>query len=175
MTEAPSGPPNQLLALYLERREALLRFFVARTGSVVEAEDVVQDIYFKIHDLDTAHIDNPAAYLYRLGQNAMLDRLRSRRRAAARDEAYQSVHSASSGAEPADDQPSAEEALAARQRLARLIAALENLPPQCKRVFTLHKLDGKSYGQVAAELGISRSAVEKHMMAALKKLAEFRE
>jgi RNA polymerase sigma-70 factor (ECF subfamily) len=168
------GPENKLVTLYLERREALLRFFTARTGSAQEAEDVVQDIFFKIRDLDTALIENPAAYLYRLGQNVVLDRLRARRRAAARDDAFRDATTSQMGGNAVADEPSAEERLAARQRLARLISALEDLPPQCKRVFVLHKLEGMSHAAVAAELGISKSAVEKHMMSALKKLAAHR-
>ena len=63
-----------------------------------------------------------------------------------------------------------EQALAARQRLALIIEALEDLPPIRRAVFRLHKFEGLSHGEVAAQLGISRSGVEKHVMAALKHL-----
>jgi RNA polymerase sigma-70 factor (ECF subfamily) len=163
---------NALVALYLERRGALLRFFTARTGSASEAEDIVQDVYLKIAALDSAQIENPPAYLYRLGTNVMLDRVRARRRATARDDAYGQSSVTLSGGEAVEDAPSADDAVAARQRLARLLTALGELPEQTRRVFTMHKLDGKSYAEVATELGVSRSAVEKRMMAALRRLGE---
>jgi RNA polymerase sigma-70 factor (ECF subfamily) len=54
--------------------------------------------------------------------------------------------------------------------LAKVLKAVEALPPQCRRVFRLHKFDGLSHAEVAEKLGISRSAVEKHISAALKSL-----
>ena len=62
--------------------------------------------------------------------------------------------------------------MAARQRLARLVAGVEQLPPQVAAAFRLHKFDGLTHGEVAARLGVSRSAVEKYIMSALKVLAE---
>jgi len=67
-------------------------------------------------------------------------------------------------------EPSAETTVAARQRLALLTEALTELSPQTQRVFRMHKFEGLSHPEVAATIGISRSAVEKHMMAALKHL-----
>jgi RNA polymerase sigma-70 factor (ECF subfamily) len=60
--------------------------------------------------------------------------------------------------------------VAARQRLALLTAAIAELNPQTQKIFRMHKFEGLSHPEVAAALGISRSAVEKHMMAALKHL-----
>ena len=53
-----------------------------------------------------------------------------------------------------------------------LAEAIGQLPPGAARVFKRHKLDGLSHGEVAAELGISRSAVEKHIAVALRHLRE---
>ena len=58
----------------------------------------------------------------------------------------------------------------AQSRMALLTEALTELSPQTQRVFRMHKFEGMSHPEVAAALGISRSAVEKHMMAALKHL-----
>ena len=76
------------------------------------------------------------------------------------------------GAEEVTDEPTAEQAVAARQRLDATIAALKDLPPQTQRVFWKHKFEGLTHPEVAAALGISRSSVEKHVMAALRHLAE---
>ena len=52
-----------LVTTYLEKRGALIGFFTSRTGSVDDAEDVVQEIYAKISKLDSDEIQNPVAYL----------------------------------------------------------------------------------------------------------------
>lgn len=161
------------MALYLAKRAELVRFFTIRTSSVMEAEDIVQEISLKLIVLDDSGIENPAAFLYRMGSNVMLDRVRSRRRAIARDDAFYRVHASGAvGSEDASDAPSPEAVVDARQRLQRLVRQVESLPPQCRRVFVMHKFEDRSYAQIAEALGISRSAVEKHMIAALKRLSE---
>ena len=49
---------------------------------------------------------------------------------------------------------------------------METLPPQTQRVFRLHKLQGLSHQETAESLGVSKSAVEKHVSLALKLLTE---
>ena len=167
-------PPPELMRLYLERRAELVRFFTARTGSGSEAEDLVQELFFKVRQAAAAGEDvlNGAAYLYRLGLNLMLDRRRSAFRGQRRDRDYHSANQAMAGGEQVSEAPSAEDTVDARQRLARLLHAVDLLPPQCRRVFLLHKIEGLSHTEVAQKLGVSRSAVEKHMINALRRLAE---
>lgn len=160
-----------LVSAYLERRADLVRFFGLRLRSAAAAEDLVQEIYIRLSAAEApAEIQNPAAYLYRLGSNLMLDRLRGERRTGRRDAAWLDSQTIAVGGQEVSAEPSAEAAVAARQRLGLLVEALTELSPQTQRVFRMHKFDGRSHPEVAAELGISRSAVEKHMMAALKHL-----
>ena len=63
-----------------------------------------------------------------------------------------------------------ESAYAAKQRVAAIRNALEELSPQCRRVFVMHKFEDLSHEEVARRVGISRSTVEKHMHTALKHL-----
>lgn len=174
MDQDQPSADTDLLVLYLERRAQLVRFFTARTGSPSEAEDIVQDMYAKVAAANPDELAEPMAYLYRIGTNVLLDRVRTRRRAEARDGSYVSAHNVAAGAEMIAPEPSAEAAVAARQQLRALLAEVDQLPPQCRTVFKLHKLENLSYADVAARLGISRSGVEKHMMAALRRLARFR-
>ncbi len=163
---------SALIELYLERRADLIRFFTLRLRSASAAEDLVQDIYVRLSGVtDTPDIQNPVGYLYRLGSNLMLDRLRGERRGAFRDGAWLDTQRTVMGAQEVADEPSAEQVVADRQRLAALVSALGDLNPQTQRVFRMHKFEGLTHPQVAATLGISRSAVEKHIMAALKHLA----
>ncbi|HEX2802328.1 MAG TPA: sigma-70 family RNA polymerase sigma factor, partial [Phenylobacterium sp.] len=55
--------------------------------------------------------------------------------------------------------------------LAALVQAVDELSAQTQRVFRMHKFDGLTHPQVAKSLGISRSAVEKHIMTALRHLS----
>jgi len=169
MTDARSA----LQAAYLERRADLVRFFTLRLRSAAAAEDLVQDIYIRLASVEPdVDVRNAAGYLYRLGSNLMLDRIRGEQRAAARDRDWRETHRTVLGAEEVAEDPRADDAVAARQRLDQIIALLRDLPEQTQRVFRMHKFDGLSHAEVAQALGISRSAVEKHVMAVLKRLAE---
>lgn len=162
--------PPALIAAYLRKRADLVRFFTARTGSAAEAEDLVQELFLKIDGVDaTDDLRSPEAYLYRLGSNLMLDRIKQRRRQGARDDGWRRAHGGD-GPDLVADEPATDDAVASRQRLARLLEALDELPPQTAKAFRLHKFDGLSHPQVAARLGVSRSSVEKYIMAALRHL-----
>lgn len=162
--------PQALIAAYMRKRADLVRFFTRRTGSPATAEDIVQDLYLKISTVPPPDdLRSPEAYLYRLGSNLMLDRMKQARRQAARDESWGRTQ-AGEGPEPVAEEPRADEAVASRQRLERLLAGIDELPPQVASAFRLHKFDGLSHPEVAARLGVSRSSVEKYIMTALRHL-----
>ena len=117
-------------------------------------------------------IANPLAYLFRLGSHLVLDDLRQDGRQRRRERAWSDLQGASYGEDRATDAPSPEDAAIARQRLSRLMGAVQGLPPKTRRAFTLHKLQGLSHAETAQALEISRSAVEKHISLALKLLVD---
>jgi RNA polymerase sigma-70 factor (ECF subfamily) len=163
---------SALIEAYLDRRADLVRFFTLRLRSDAAAEDLVQEIYVRLARVaDDAPIENAAAYLYRLGSNLMLEQIRGQRRSTARDTAWGETQTMSLGQEQVADEAAADDAVAARQRLAAVVRAVGELPPRTQDVFRLHKLEGLSHAETAARLGISKSAVEKHMIAVLKHLA----
>jgi RNA polymerase sigma-70 factor (ECF subfamily) len=70
---------NRLLG---EMRPRLHRYCARMTGSAIDGEDVVQDVFVKAIDARSASgpIDNPEGWLFRIAHNAALDFLRSRAR-----------------------------------------------------------------------------------------------
>jgi RNA polymerase sigma-70 factor (ECF subfamily) len=58
-----------------------------------------------------------------------------------------------------------------RQRLRQVIAALEELPARTRDIFVLFRLDRLKQSEIAAQMGISVSAVEKHVVRAVAHLA----
>jgi RNA polymerase sigma factor (sigma-70 family) len=161
-----------LTAVLTANRPQLIRFFTSRTGSPAEAEDVVQEIWLHVARADTGPVASPLAYLHRIGMNIVLDRVRERQRRTRREQGWSDVAIDQRGGEATDEGPSPEEIVDGRQQAKRLVAAIDALPPGAARVFRRHKLDGLSHAEVAAELGITRSAVEKHIAVALRHLRE---
>jgi len=170
MTELGSG--SGLKQLYELHRAELLRFLVARVGEREEAEDVVQELWLKLGSVPAGPIGNGRAYLFRMAQNLVLDRVRERRRRARREQQWmvQETGVEPDGGEVADYAPNAEDLLSERDEVARIASAIANLPEGARRTFRLHKIDGLSHAEVATRLGISKSGVEKHMAVAMKHL-----
>lgn len=163
--------PSELLGAYMSKRDDLVRFFAARLRSMTAAEDLIQDLYVRVASLDPSErVENPSAYLYRLASNLMLDRLRSDRRSGVRDGAWLQGQTVDIGGEGVADEPSAEQSVAARQRLAQVARAITDLPPKTRRAFELHKLQGLTQEETARMLGVSRKTVEKQISSALQRL-----
>ncbi|MDE2563629.1 MAG: RNA polymerase sigma factor [Sphingomonadales bacterium] len=155
-----------------ENRDALLRFLAARCGDSAMAEDLLHDLWIRIGALSTGPIANTRAYLFRMANNLVLDAARGRRRAMARDRAWIEQDGTSGvpvEARP-DPAPAADEAIAAAQEAELLHRAIADLPPGAARALHLYRFAGLKQAEVAREMGVSVSAVEKHLATAMKHL-----
>jgi RNA polymerase sigma-70 factor (ECF subfamily) len=169
----PEAVKDGLKAALLEHRPALLRYLAARRVPPYEAEDLFQDLFMK---LETHPPPGPVAetraYLYRMAENLLLDRRRSEGRRRGREEVWTAGQA---GAMPdADDRPSAEAVLIARDRLSAISAALAALPQRTLFIFRRYRIEAIAQSGIAAELGISLSAVEKHLQKAYRVVAAAR-
>ena len=156
--------------IFVEMRGELLRFLVARTGSASEAEDIVQDVWLRLQSAHSGPVGNPRAYMYRIAQNLVLDRIRDRRRRERREIDWAEGGAGPVTGETADTRPDAPAQIIEREDAAALAAAIAALPEAAGRAFRLHKLEGLPHAEVATRLGISRSGVEKHIAVAMAHL-----
>ena len=137
---------------------ALLRRIARITRDPAGAEDVLQSAYLRAAEYRAGArpILNPEAFVARAAVNLAIDE--RRRRARRGDSLVTTDH-----VDVADNEPLQDEVLAARQRLVRLKAGLQRLSPRTREVFLLHRLEGLKYREIADRLGVSVSAVEKHV------------
>lgn len=152
-----------LKSVFLESRPALLRFLRARGAATDEAEDFLQDLFLKLEVQPTGPVSEPRAYLYRMADNLMLDRRRSAQRRARREGAWLDDSS-----NPADRATvvATDDLLIAQEQLRQVGAALATLPLRTVEIFRRFRIDGERQKVIAADLGISVSAVEKHLQRA---------
>ena len=161
-----------LFAALEECRAELRRFLVARTGNEAEADDVLSELWIKVRSSHPGPVSNPKSYLFKIANNLVLDRFREARRRERRESAWTAEQHAShsSTTEVPDPDSGAEHHLIEQDEVEQLAKAIAELPAGAQRVLRLHKLDGLSHGEVADRLGISKSAVEKHMAVAMTHL-----
>lgn len=161
-----------LCRAYHDHRTDLLRLLTARTGEHGEAEDLLQELWLKIQRQPPMEVQHTRAYLFRMAQNLVTDRLRARQRRMTRERRWsdEATDYAPSASEQMDHSRTAEQVLLDREEVATLVSAIANLPDGARRAFELHKIDGYSHADVAETMGISKSGVEKHMAVAMKYL-----
>lgn len=151
-----------LKRLYQAHGRALQDYLTNKLRDPALAADLTHDAFLRIAELgNTAVISNDRSYLFRTAHNLAVDHVRrtGRRRTDLTDDERL--------AEIAEDGPPLDEAVAARQMLARLHAVVADLPDRTRRIFVLAKIEGLTYAEVADRLGISESSVQKHLGMAL--------
>ena len=165
---------NLLISALEAHRRQLQRLISARTDPA-DAEDLMQELFLKVAAVkDPSAVRDPAGFVFRLAFNLASTWRRGSRRRLRRETTWLREGVDLAGEVALDPEPAADEALASRQELVRVLSALHKMPPRTQQVFEMHKLRGLSYAEVAAALGVSRSAVEKHMMRALAALSKAR-
>jgi RNA polymerase sigma factor (sigma-70 family) len=58
------------------------------------------------------------------------------------------------------------------QRLKRVMATIDSMPPRRREAFLLHRIDELTYTQIARRMNVSIKAVEKHMHLAMRQLSD---
>lgn len=132
----------------------LRRQIASLSGRPQDASDYLNDAYLRLSEHGPP-IRNFEAFMVRIAVNLARDEhRRQRRRNVSTDEDLSAI---------ADAGPTPEEMLDVRQRLSAVHATLSRLNPRTRQVLLMHRLDGLRYREIAERLGISESAVEKHV------------
>jgi RNA polymerase sigma-70 factor (ECF subfamily) len=166
--QAESGLKRLLAAILPELR----RFMLARKCDPAEVDDLLQDLFLKLDQVASGPVSNPRAYLYRMADNLLHDRRRSRKRQEERDDLWARHRTGPDLVSAAE--PSPEDSAISRDELARVNAALSAMPERTAEIIGLYRLEGLSQKVIATRLGISLSAVEKHLQRAYRQLHDLR-
>lgn len=151
----------------LPHEPALRTWLMRRTVQDIDADDIVQESYALLAELSTVdHISNPRAYLFRTAQSLILQQIRR-----ANVVSIQAIEDLEHF-EARSDAPSPEEEVSDRRELQRLADALATLPSRCGEAFRLRRIEGMTQREVASNMKLSESTVEKHIGKALRILSE---
>jgi RNA polymerase sigma-70 factor (ECF subfamily) len=153
-------------ALNRSFRPSLQRFFSRRVRNGSEIDDMVQEVFERLLKRgNVGGLEHLGGYVFQTAGSVLNDYLRRRRshHAESHDEFDEGRHG--------DVDFSPEHVLLERERLAHATAVLLDLPERTRVIFILRRLEGMKYLDIAARLGISVSAVEKHMERAVARLA----
>jgi RNA polymerase sigma-70 factor (ECF subfamily) len=151
-------------------RKDLIAFARRRGGAAEDAEDIVQEAFGRFHRAGRA-LDAPDArpLLHVIVRNLLHDRRRARR-----DHGGRRLTAEEAELRLVDEAPTPDRTVGARQELAAVSHAIGALPPRCRDAFVMSRFEDLTYDQIADRLGVSVSAVEKHVTEALRRLKPVR-
>lgn len=162
MTSDPLKVPSRSATLDLLAYEPGLRRYLRRRAPAGQVDDLVQEVFARLLSLrDPAAVQDLERYIFVVA-GSVLARQHHRRAP------WRTVDDIEALAP--SDEVTPERSLIGKEGLENLFAVIEDLPPRTRHVFLLHRFEEMTYQRIARDLGISVSAVEKHMMAALKAL-----
>ena len=136
------------------------------TLKLTDADDVIQEAYSRLWQVDFSQIDNARAYLYTTVRNLLVEHARR-----ARIVPMERLGEIEALRIPSDE-PGPERQATARQELERLERIVQALPEQCRRAFQLQKFRGLSQREIAQAMNISEKTVEKHLATALLRVLD---
>lgn len=147
---------------------ALTRFIRRNWRNEDEVNDLRQDVYAKIYS--AARTELPAmtkAYLFSVARNHLINE--ARRAKIVSIDLISDLESYS----VAVDNVTPVRNLLARDELRRVQNGLDRLPPRCRDVVFLRKVEGLSTKETAARLHVTVSTVEQQLMHGMRALTDF--
>lgn len=159
------------ISAFLENEPALKRFLGRMLPTASDVEDIVQETFIRAYAASARQtVLMPKAFLFRIARNLALNersRMWNTTTTFVGDSAELDALSAD------DDDVPGEDRFDSRRKMQLLEAAIAQLPPQCRRVFQLRKIEELSHKEIAAEMGISVSTVEKHIATGLVRCRKY--
>jgi RNA polymerase sigma-70 factor, ECF subfamily len=150
-------------AVWLEISGRLRRFIAARVRNRDDAEDVLQDVFVKIHD-QLPRLEDPArlnAWVYQITRNAIVDYYRRRGRTPELTTEF-----------PDDLAADVAETDLTDEVAAWLLPMIETLPPKYRDAMRLAEVQGLTQQETAERLGISLSGAKSRVQRGRERLRE---
>ena len=165
MAAVGAGQVARLAVLFERYHRALFRYFVSMNGDREQAEDLVQEVFFRMLRYRTSY--DPAqsftAWMYQIARNAGVDQLRKRGTAEVVDLDSFTLASAS---------PGPEESASRGQDLALLRRAIEQLPEDKREILVLSRFQGMKHEDIAEVLGCEVGTVKVRVYRAIRALGQ---
>lgn len=139
----------------------LVGYFSKTLNDTEAAKDVVQETYLRISAMGERAdaVLEPRAFLYQTAKRIIIDEWRKNKHFTS-VALHEAEHVSHEHEEPLEH-------LLSSNRMKTLHQTINALPPRAQEAFKLHKFDGYSHKEIAEMMGISKNAVEKHIIRAL--------
>lgn len=159
---------ERLLEQLIQEHDAALRRFIrVRIGTPADCDDVVQDVYARLAQMEhleehlELRLDTVRNYLFQIAVNLITDRFRKSQVRKESDHISESYITMLSTVSAPDRQ------LEGKRKLQQIQETLKKIKPEYQQAFLLNRMENMSYREISDTMGISVSTVEKYISAAL--------
>jgi RNA polymerase sigma-70 factor (ECF subfamily) len=158
---------SALMDVLKQNESSLLGFISARLGCPDTAADLLQQLAEKLlRQKNPGDIQDHKAYLYQSARNEIVNHYRSEQSRQRHESSFIAQH-------PEDeDGITIEQAAIASRKLQRLDQSLQQLPLLTREIFWQYRIEGQRQKDIAGQMNISLSTVEKHLASAMKHLRQ---
>lgn len=145
----------------------LVRFANSFLNNNELSEEVVSDVFFKIwiHRESLIQIENVKAYLFKATRNTAFNYMKHERHLKAERLEDLNVN-------VMVDQICPETSLINKELRLTIEAAINSLPPKCKLIYDLAKVENMKYKEISSLLHISVKTIDSQIAIAIKKIGE---
>jgi RNA polymerase sigma factor (sigma-70 family) len=167
------GEDRAFEELYSRYRRRIGSYVLGMVGDHGRAEDVTQDVFMsalrRIRDSERPIAFKP--WIYEIARNACIDEFRrSKRTQEVPLDGDDTFETAAAGRVPFGPKPT--DAVENRQQIDDLRGAFKGLSESHHKLLVMRELEGRSYAEIGAQLGMSRPVVESTLFRARRKLSE---
>lgn len=154
---SPGGAISSISSAFIKNESAIKRFLRRFLYKSEDIDEIAQETFLRAYQATSGReIDSPKAYIFQVARTLAYNEL-ARKTRKLTDYLEEATEQDTAGTE------ALEEELSAQQRVGHYFEAIAELPPRCRKVFLMRKVQAMSHRDIAANLGISISAVEKHI------------
>lgn len=163
LKELAGGSRKAFEVLYMTYAPRVEYFLRGLLKNDLEAEDITQDIFYKIwSNRETiVRIDSFKSYLFRMAKNAVCNHYSH----LLVKENYIEIEK-----DKQDYEDLIEEKIHAEDLELLIVMSIEKMPPQRKKIFKMSRFEHLSNDEIALQLNISKRTVESHISQAMSDL-----
>ena len=164
METDPEARRSDISEAFVEQQRPLRAFISRFIRGPQDIDDIAQETFVRAFLAEQkGDIQHPKAYIYRVARNLAFETLSKK------STQLTSYIEDSCDLSLLQSNEDIEVSTIVKEKFDRVKVAIAEMPPQCQRVFIMHKVYGFKYKEISQQLGISVSTVEKHIMTGLKK------
>ncbi|SDM48634.1 RNA polymerase sigma factor [Kriegella aquimaris] len=159
------GDRSAFKYLFTTYYSRLVAYITTYTHDKFQSEDIVQHAFIRFWE-DKSKLDetkSPKGYLYAIAYNRYIDTIKKTKK---QEKLLDQIW------ERALIDRIEEDSEMQEMRIQKMKEIIETLPPKCRKIIQMNKVQGIGYKEIAAQMGISIKTVESQMRIAFTKIRE---